>query len=84
MSTAKAAALALIQKLPDDATWEKITELLTLRAVIEQGEAEIDAGRGIPHDQVVKEAGEWHKSYGPRPGLPSSEPITTGSPAIPS
>ncbi|HYH66615.1 MAG TPA: hypothetical protein VD866_18110 [Urbifossiella sp.] len=59
MSTAKAAALAMIQKLPDDATWEKITELLTLRAVLEQGVAEIDAGRGIPHDQVMKEMDEW-------------------------
>jgi hypothetical protein len=84
MSTAKAAALALIQKLPDDATWEKIAEVVSLRAQLELGEAEIAAGRGIPHDQVVKESAEWHKSYGPRPGLPSSEPITTGSPAIPS
>lgn len=84
MSTAKAAALALIQKLPDDATWEKIREVVTLRALVERGEAEIDAGLGVPHDQVVKEAREWHKSYGPRPGLPSSEPTTTASPAIPS
>lgn len=84
MTTAKAAALALIQKLPDDATWEKIAEVVGLRAQMEQAMAEIDAGRGIPHDQVVKESREWHKSYGPKPGLPSSEPTTTGSPTIPS
>lgn len=84
MSTAKAAALALIQKLPDDATWEKICEVVTLRALIEQGEAEIDAGLGIPHEELKREARRWHESYGPRTPVPTSGPITTESPPIPS
>jgi len=72
MSTAKAAALALIQKLPDDATWEKIAYTVNLRMKLEQGMADIAAGRVYTNEQVMKEMDEWLASPGPSGPTPTS------------
>lgn len=82
MGKAKAEALAMIEAMPDDAAWEQIAYRILLRAKIEQAMAEIDAGQGIPHEQVMKEVSEWLSSSGHRPLAPTSEQSTTGSPAI--
>ncbi len=72
MNTAKAAALALIEKLPDDATWEKIASIVTTRMKLEQGMADIAAGRVYTHEQVMKEMDEWLASPGPSGPAPTS------------
>lgn len=82
MGNVKADALAMIQAMPDDVTWEQLAYRIALRAKLEHGMAEIEAGRGIPHEQVKKEVAEWLASFGPRPVAPTSDPSTTGSPAI--
>jgi hypothetical protein len=72
MSTAKAAALAMIQKLPDDATWEKIAYLVGLRVRLAQAAADSAAGRVYTNDQVMKEMDEWLASPGPSGPAPTS------------
>lgn len=66
--TAKQTALAILTALPDECTWEQVRQRIDLYIKIEQGEAEIDAGGGIPNDRVMKEAEEWLASSG-RPTL---------------
>lgn len=72
MSTAKAAALALIEKLPDDATWEKIAYTVSVRMKLEQGMADIAAGRVYTNEHVMKELDEWLASPGPSGPAPTS------------
>jgi hypothetical protein len=72
MSTAKAAALALIEKLPDDATWEKIAYAVRLRMKLEQAAADSAAGRVYSNEQVMKEMDEWLASPGPSGPTPTS------------
>jgi predicted transcriptional regulator len=56
MSTAKQAAREIIERLPDQATWDDIMDELYVKEKIEQGLADIDAGRTIPHERVKAEA----------------------------
>jgi predicted transcriptional regulator len=55
MSTAKQAAREIIERLPDQATWDDIMDELYVKEKIEQGLADIDAGRTIPHERVTTE-----------------------------
>jgi predicted transcriptional regulator len=59
MGNVKAEALAMIQAMPDDVTWEQLSYRMYVRAAVERGMAEIEAGKGIPHDQVMREMDEW-------------------------
>ena len=47
----------VIDKLPPDATFDDAIERLIFLAKIEAGLAELDAGRGIPHDEVKRRLG---------------------------
>jgi len=60
MSTVKTEAMKLIQGLPDDCTWEQIVYRVYFRCKVEQGLADVAAGRVVPHEQVS----EWLKSSG--------------------
>ena len=60
----------------------QIIHLVILRSKIEQGFAEIDDGKGIPHEQLKKEMSEWLQSFGPRSLAPISERFSSPSPAI--
>jgi predicted transcriptional regulator len=51
MST-KEAALAVIQRMPDDATAPEILEELHLRLAIDEGLGQLDAGQGVDHEEV--------------------------------
>jgi hypothetical protein len=44
--------LEAIRRLPDDATLDDALDVLFLFKSIERGEAQIAAGKGIPHDEV--------------------------------
>jgi predicted transcriptional regulator len=45
-------ARRLIDSLPDDATWEDITRMVFERQMIEEGIADLDAGRVWTSDQI--------------------------------
>lgn len=55
MNTAKEAAKQLIDHLPDEASWDDIMYELYVKQKIEEGLADIEAGRTIPHEQVKAE-----------------------------
>jgi len=55
MSSAKDAARRLIEQLPEQATWDDIMYELYVKQKIEEGLADIEAGRTIPHEQVKAE-----------------------------
>lgn len=46
-----------LQDLPPDATFDDAIERLVFLARIEAGLAELDAGKGIPHNQVERRLG---------------------------
>jgi predicted transcriptional regulator len=46
--------LALIERLPADATLEDAIERLVLLAKTERGLSELDAGRGVDHAEVKR------------------------------
>jgi len=58
----KETAVATIQQLPEDATWEDIQERINFVAGIRKGLHELDEGRGIAHDDVKEEFREWLSS----------------------
>ena len=49
--------LQALEELPPDATFDDAIERIVFLAKIEQGLAELDAGKGIPHDEVKKRLG---------------------------
>ena len=49
--------LEALQDLPADATFDDAIERLVFLARIEEGLNELDAGRGIPHDEVKRRFG---------------------------
>ena len=51
----KQAALDLLNKLPDECTWDDIMSELFVRQKIEAGMADADAGRVVPHEVVFAE-----------------------------
>ena len=48
----KEEALKLIESLPDDATWEDLARLMLERQMIEEGIADLEAGRVWSSDQI--------------------------------
>ena len=61
MSTQKQAAKELIEQLPDQSTWDDIMYEMYVKQKIEEGLADIEAGRTIPHEQVKAELlGDGH------------------------
>ncbi len=53
----KQQAHALVDNLPDSATWDDIAYEADLRASIERGLSEATAGRLIPVEDLMKEFG---------------------------
>ena len=53
--TVKQKAHALIDELPDDATWDELAYRMAVRASIERGLADAEAGRVMPVDEVLRE-----------------------------
>ena len=54
MST-KQTVRALLDRLPDDCSLEDVLYHLYVVQAIERGQADVAAGRTIPHDQVANE-----------------------------
>lgn len=58
--TAKQAARDLIERLPDGVNWEEILYELYVRQKIEEGLADLEAGRAVPHDEARRQLlGNW-------------------------
>jgi predicted transcriptional regulator len=53
-STAKDRILEALQDLPADATIDDAIERLIFLARVDAGLAELDEGKGIPHDEVKR------------------------------
>ena len=47
----------LVDKLPDDVTWDEAAYRVEVRASIERGLADSDAGRVTPQEEVEKRFG---------------------------
>jgi predicted transcriptional regulator len=47
----------VLDELPPDATFEDAIERLVFLAKIDAGLAELDAGRGVPHEEVKRRLG---------------------------
>jgi predicted transcriptional regulator len=62
--SAKVAARRILECLPDDASMEDIMYALYFRQQVEEGIADSDAGRTVPHNEVVRELAEWQRSAG--------------------
>lgn len=56
-SQVKEEARKLIEALPDDATWEDFSRLVFERQMIEEGIADLDAGRTWTSDQIREKLG---------------------------
>lgn len=59
--TAKERLIRIIQDQPDDMTDEEILRELLFHRMIQRGLKDVDEGRTIPHEEVVKEIGSWGK-----------------------
>ena len=55
VSSVKEAAQAVIERLRDDATWDDLMYELYVKQKIEQGIADVEAQRVVPHDRVKAE-----------------------------
>jgi predicted transcriptional regulator len=54
MQTAKESARKLIDRLPDQATWEDIMYELYVKQKIEAGLKAVEEGRTIPHEEMKR------------------------------
>jgi predicted transcriptional regulator len=55
MQNAKDAARQIIEHLPEQATWDDIMYELYVKQKIEEGLADIEAGRAVSHEEVKAE-----------------------------
>ena len=55
--TVKQRAIEAIRGLPENATFEDAIERLVFMAKVEEGLAQLDAGQGVPHEEVKRRFG---------------------------
>ena len=55
----KEIALKTIHQLPENATWEDIQERINFVAGVRKGLRVLNEGKGIAHQKVKDEFGEW-------------------------
>jgi predicted transcriptional regulator len=59
METAKEQVQQLLSALPEDATLEDIQYHIYVRQKIEQGLADVEAGRVVSHAEVQRRLAKW-------------------------
>ena len=59
--TAKATTQRVLDNLPDDCTIEDIIRELAFHKMIEEGLADLDAGRTISHEEMKARIESWRK-----------------------
>ena len=57
--SAKQLVIQAVRALPDDSTMAQIAEEVAILAAIQRGEEEADAGKLIPHEEVVRRPRPW-------------------------
>ena len=57
----KSRAKYLINHLPDDVTWEQIQYHVYVLTEIAKGEAQIEDGRGVSHEDAKRRFAQWLK-----------------------
>ena len=55
--TVRERILQALENLPSDATFDDAIERLVFLAKIDAGLAELDAGKGVPHDEAKRRLG---------------------------
>ena len=56
-ATVKDEARRLIERLPDDATWEDLHDEIYFRQAVEAGLKDSREGRTVPHDEARRRLG---------------------------
>ena len=56
----KQLAASVMEKLPETATLEQISEELAILAAIRRGKADIEAGRTVSHEDVKQRSAQWN------------------------
>ena len=59
MAEIKQQVIQIIQSLPDDVTLDDIMAELYFKLQVDAGLKELDAGKGIPHEEVEKRMSKW-------------------------
>ena len=57
--TVKQTALELIQRLPDQVSFEDIVEELCFRRHVDEGLRQLDDGEGIEHEEAKRRLNRW-------------------------
>lgn len=55
----KEVVMEAVRELPDEATLPEILERITILAAIREGEADADAGRVVPHEEMKRRIARW-------------------------
>ena len=63
-STLKDEVIRMIEQLPDDCTLQQIQYHLYVREQVQEGLADIDAGRVVSHEAAKQTVAQWRKSTG--------------------
>ncbi len=61
MRDVKNKVISLVESLPDNVTLDDIMAELYFKLEVDAGLAELDEGRGIPHNRVKERIGKWPK-----------------------
>jgi hypothetical protein len=57
--TVKQAAIDLIQRLPEEVSFEDIVEELCFRSRVDQGLKQLDDGQGVDHEEAKRRLNRW-------------------------
>ena len=60
-ATAKERLIRIIQDQPDDMTDEEILRELLFHRMVRRGLKDVEEGRTVPHEEVLKEIESWGK-----------------------
>lgn len=55
----KALVYEMLSKLPEEIKLEEIKEEFDILVALQEAEAELDAGKGIPHEEVERKVASW-------------------------
>jgi predicted transcriptional regulator len=61
MSTAKDQITELVQKLPDDSSYEQIIRELAFDAMVQRGLKDSDEGRTVTNEEMQRRIKTWQK-----------------------
>jgi len=59
--------LEAVQEMPEDASMPQILDELALLSSVKKALAQIEQGKGIPHEQVVRQFNSWITELSGRP-----------------